>query len=539
MRPNKLCYMSAAIATFLAALTGYGVPAAAAVTALPCRAHWSATGLPIPPPPAVVNRPVQSAAAVSRSDVWVLTNGENNREQPIPYVYHFNGTTWTGPMRPGGSAPFFAEKIVARSSSDVWVAGISATDSPVVWHYNGSIWADKSPTLSSYALIYAAALSADGTLYVAGSNDATDTGMIWRYSGSQWTDVSPADPARGYSALTVTPSGILVAAGGLAPRGGELQERSGGTWTTVPTGALGSISGVTASPDGTVFAVGETLDESPVLIEQSPGARSARVLAAPAARSASTFDQSVLAVTSRDVWLLGQFARPSRRSHVWITHFNGNYFTRATVPGFPNRASSLAGGFLLEQAVVGYGGATPTTNYATFPQFLAVCPAQVTTTAIQPADLESPLGDQVFWSVASTRTRQHDLSSPGIFNSGPIEPGGSYGSSFFAAGTYRVRDSLSAALGMVGVPLAVVPVRGATSTIFTFTTATIQAPVGYVYRILIERPGADRYTLLTTTSQPATTFIPDAGPGTYRIEAELQTPAGRTAPSPVTQITVS
>ena len=539
MQSKLLRYIPVSIATLMAALAGYGTPAVAAVNPMLCPAHWSATGLPIPSPPTVVNRPVQSAAAVSRSDVWVLTNGDNNQGQPVPYVYHFNGTTWAGPMRLGGTTPFYAQKIVARSSSDVWVAGSSTTDTPVVWHYNGSSWADKSPTLSSYAEITTAALGADGTLYVAGFNGTTGTGMIWRYGRSRWTDLTPADPPHQYGALTITPSGILVAAGLLVPHGGELQELSGGAWTTVPISAVSAIYGVTASPDGTVFAVGETPGESPVLIELSPGARSARVLAAPAARSATTLDLNVVAVTSRDVWLLGQFARPSKRSHVWITHFNGNYFTRATVPGFPNRASSLTGGFLLGSAVVAYGAATPTTNYATFPQFLTVCPAQVTHTAIQPTDLESPLGDQVFWSVAITGTRQHDLSSPGIFNSGPIKPGGSYGSSFFAAGTYRVRDSLSAALAMIGVPLAVVPARGATSTIFTFTTATIQAPVGYTYHILIKRPGADRYTLLTTTSQPATTFIPDAGPGTYRIESELQTPAGRTAPSPVTQITVS
>ena len=118
------------------------------------------------------------------------------------------------------------------------------------------------------------------------------------------------------------------------------------------------------------------------------------------------------------------------------------------------------------------------------------------------------------------------------------QPGGSF-EDLFAAATCRVRDTATGTTETVGVPAAVTPASGGTSTVFTVTCASLRAPAGYAYRVLIERPGSARYTLLTTTSQPATTFLPYQGTGTYRFECQVQTPEGVTAASPPAAVSVA
>jgi len=529
-------YISSAITVMMVVTMSTGSAASAAASSPPsCPAHWSADDLPVPPAPMKVNSRIESVTALSQSDAWMVTTGQEGSS----YVYHLDDGAWEGPIKPVSGRPFYATSIVARSDSDVWVTGTSSSGKAEVWHYDGSAWANESPDLSSSAELAGAALGSNGILYVAGFNYETGTAMVWAYDGSRWSDVSPANPPQSYDSLAITPAGTLVAVG-LGPPGNVLQERSAGAWTTIPVPAGDSLSDVTAAPGGTVYAVGSGTAGQPILVEQQPGARSVTVLDAPVPESATTFETGVVAGGPGDVWLLGEYAKYGAQSErPWITHFNGHFFTTAAAPQYGSRGTALGGGALLGSAVLAYGTFTPPGPGDTFPKLLAVCPVQLTGTSFRPADKTSQIGDQVFWSAALAGTARHDLVVPGMFNSGQFSRGGSYSYRFFAAGTYHVRDSLSGALGTVAVPVAAIPARGATSTVFTITAASVEAPVGYAYRILVERPGSHRYALLTTTSQPAITFIPGAGTGIYRFEAEVRTPAGLTAPSPAVQITVS
>jgi hypothetical protein len=340
-----------------------------------------------------------------------------------------------------------------------------------------------------------------------------------------------------YGAVAVTAGGTLV----VGASNGLLQERSGTTWTTVRLSApLTAVTGISASPDGTVYAIGAAAANQPVLIEQRPGSRSAAVLDAPALPSAgsTTTEKGVVAVGQGDVWLLGQGAtiEPTNGNYVvpWITHFDGRRFVVATTPDF-----SIAGGVSLGPDILAYGAAIYPGISAPTQTLIAVCPVQVTRDAIMPPYQRTPIGAQMFWSVpAAGAGPRHELVAPGMFDSGPIGPGGSFEEDLLAAASYAVRDTGTGATQTVGVPAGVTPASGVTSTVFTITCASSQAPVGYAYRVLIRRPGSARYSLLTTTSQPAATFLPYHGTGTYRFECQVQTPQGLTAASPPAAISV-
>lgn len=522
-------------AGFLITGPSYAVPGTArsggatsgttAISPAQCPAQWTADHLPVPPPSAPRDSRIESMAVLSTTDAFALLgNGGSD-------VYHFTHGSWQKLANLNSYDRFFyAMTIVAKSDTDVWVVGMSvaAPYVPAAWHFDGSTWTGHPATLSPLSEILAAAVGSNGVLYVVGShitaNVGPDRGIVWAYDGSGWSDLTPASPRYQYDAVAVTADGTLV----VGATSGLLQERSGTTWTTVRLSApVTAVTAVSVSPDGTVYAVGAAGNQ-PVLIRRRPGSQSAAVLDAPTAPSVTTVETGIVAAGQGDVWLLGQ--QPGL-SLPWITHFDGRRFVTATTPGF-----SMVGGVSLGPDILAYG----TAQYAYAPAFIGVCPVQVTRDAIVPSHYRTPIGAQMFWSVPTTGAgSRHELVASGMFDSGPIGPGGSFEEDLFAAATYTVRDTGTGATQTVRVPAGVTPASGATNTVFTVTCASSPAPAGYSYRVLIRRPDSARYTLLTTTSVAATPFLPYHGTGTYQFECEVQTPQGVTAASPPAAMTVS
>jgi hypothetical protein len=517
------------------ARSGAATSATTAINPGQCPANWTADDLPIPPPPA--DYPIKSVAALSTTDVFAL---EASFQESV--VYHFTHGSWEKLVNLNGNdINFSAVTIVAKSDKDVWVAGTSksATYIPEAWHFDGSTWTEHAATLSPRAEILAAALGSNGVLYVVGNTlgpNGPNRGLVWANDGSGWSDLTPANPRYRYDAVAVTPGGTLV----VGAINGLLQERPGTTWTTVWLSTpVTAVTGISVSPDGTVYAIGEAAGNQPVLIRQSPGSWSAAVLDAPTVGSpgSTTTDSAVVAVGRGDVWLLGQGTIPQVTNYIdvpWITHFDGRRFSTATTPDF-----FVAGGVSLGPDILAYGVGQEPGTYPQTQTFMAVCPVQVTRDAIVPDDVRASIGGQMFWSVPATAAAEHELVARGVFDSGPIGPGGSFPYTFFAAATYGVTDTHTGAAETVQVSPAVTPASGVTSTVYTITCASRQAPVGYAYRLLIESPGSGRYTLLTTTGQPTAGFVPYQGTGTYRFECQLQTPDGITAASPPVAVQVS
>ena len=291
-----------------------------------CSAHWSENQLRVHTgslPPGLASQ-ITSVAALSPTDVWMLITRTNSRGNNVSAVYHYTGAQRRESANLAGNERSFGAKwIVARSDTDVWVVG-SARGALQAWQYNGSRWTDHPPTRYSYAEIDTAALDGDGILYLAGSNTKTHRGIILSYDGSQWTDLSPARPPYDYQALAVTADGALIAAGG-GRNDGTLQERSGGTWTTISLSApVNTITRVSVAPGGTVFGVGSVAGSQLVFIRQRPGSRSATVIDPPAAgqSAASTNGEVALGL---DVWLLGEDEPHDGWHHSWITHDNSGF----------------------------------------------------------------------------------------------------------------------------------------------------------------------------------------------------------------------
>src|ERR1700728_202257 len=270
-----------------AARTGGATGGTTAITPGQCPPRWTADDLPIPPPPAAAGASILSVAVLSATDAFALVS-----VYPGPDVYHFTHGSWQKLATLNGDIFFRAVTIAAKSDTDVWVTGTSenggTTFVPEAWHFDGSTWTDQATTPSNQAESLAAALGSNGVLYVVGSTfgpDGPNRGLVWAYDGSGWSDLTPANPRYQYDAVAVTSDGTLV----VGAINGLLQERSGTTWTTVRLSApVTAVTGISASPDGTVYAIGAAGNQ-PVLIEQRPGSGSATVLDIPAAGPPGTY----------------------------------------------------------------------------------------------------------------------------------------------------------------------------------------------------------------------------------------------------------
>lgn len=119
-----------------------------------------------------------------------------------------------------------------------------------------------------------------------------------------------------------------------------------------------------------------------------------------------------------------------------------------------------------------------------------------------------------------------DTSGMGFFAS-PAQPAGStFSKTFTAAGTYPYRSTGEPVTmtGSIRVPVKASPASGTTAT--TFTVAWGGVPSGFVEDVQIRRPGSTAFVPWKTgQTVSSSTFVPDAGIGTYAFRARLRKPA--------------
>ncbi len=170
---------------------------------------------------------------------------------------------------------------------------------------------------------------------------------------------------------------------------------------------------------------------------------------------------------------------------------------------------------------------SPVTYTATYTQATTVG-VSIEATRFTPKNVAIALGQTVRWTnISAVNHNVTDTTGMGLFGSGTIAPTGTHQFTFAAAGNYPYRSTLgpSNMTGSVSVPMVVSPTTGGTSTSFGVTWASAPLPAGYVVDVQLRRPGSSTWTnwRLNQTGTN-TTFVPDAGTGTYEFRARLENP---------------
>jgi hypothetical protein len=222
-----------AVGAFYSTRTLFGLASAGALIA-----HWNGTTWSIIPNPALNQKGAVLTAIdpVSSSDVWAAGHqgnpGQASDAGHVPFIEHWNGSTWSVVSAPPASKPSYLEAVSGASATDAWAVGYqtkpgTSTLVALAEHWNGKTWAAVSLPASLAGLnglisVYSAApnevWATEGGPHYPDSPSSNTPAMFLHWNGTAWSAApAPGPQAYGlgylYTSIDGTGPGNIWAAG--------------------------------------------------------------------------------------------------------------------------------------------------------------------------------------------------------------------------------------------------------------------------------------------------------------------------------------
>jgi hypothetical protein len=289
---------------------------------------------------------LHGVSAVSDNDIWAVGASYNTeRTLAASLIEHWDGTQWTVVPSPNPSSTVnVLNAVAAVSANDVWAVGIAPTGSnPIlIVHWNGTAWSvvpnPNSPmplnNLAALAVISANDVWAVGTGRI-GDEDATAT-LHW--NGTAWNVVpSPnvgPEVDNSLAGVAAVASSDVWAVGTQQPTSLTdphtlILHWNGTAWIIVPSPNDGGstvdnhLLAVAAVASNDVWAVG--FSGFGTLSEHWNGTDWSVIPTPSIAGGEALFLNSVLALTSNNVWTVGEFFQTRlSRSRTLTEQWNGS-----------------------------------------------------------------------------------------------------------------------------------------------------------------------------------------------------------------------
>jgi hypothetical protein len=191
----------------------------------PLTIHWDGAAWSIVPSPTVNDDILFGVDAVASNNVWAVGRSQ---EEARTLTLHWNGSAWSVVPSPNDSTEdnvLFG--VAAVTSNDVWAVGEACCHKTLAIHWDGAAWSvfptpDFDPNATNQVLVGIVALSSDNI----------------------WTAGQYIVPLQGSAQFTLT------------------ENWDGSNWNFVPSpnapNSNNRLHGITATPDGTLWAVGTT-----------------------------------------------------------------------------------------------------------------------------------------------------------------------------------------------------------------------------------------------------------------------------------------
>jgi hypothetical protein len=241
------------------------------------------------------------------------------------------------------------DAVASVSASDVWAVGEATTatgDVTLTEQWNGTAWSVvPSPSVGTgdSILLGVAAVSATD-VWAVGIPGTGLAPLIENWDGTSWSVVKAAKQAGVLTAVTAVSAKDIWAAGYFRNGSGVLQTLiehwNGHKWAVVPSpdvGTLGSqLAGVTAVSGSDIWAVGQ-FAQSPLGLAQTLtlhwDGTSWSVVSSPDAGSGISTLQAAAAVSTADVWAVGESTAASGTPLSLIEQWNGTAWNVIANPG--------------------------------------------------------------------------------------------------------------------------------------------------------------------------------------------------------------
>ena len=530
----------ATVASAAAAACILGMAILVAPAAATCRATWAS----VPPRFTSGNPVVNDVATFSPTNSWAVGDYANSPQ--VAFALHWDGTAWHSTSLPIPTGTTILMAVGGSAGSDLWAVGSRVANSvttALMFHWNGLSWTRVS--LPNASGVHLTDVSAATTTDAWAVGDNPNVGPIaYHWDGATWTTVTPVTPP------LWAPSSLL-GVDDLAPNdayalqdNGPLYRYTAPGWTAYPPpgGGLGIDDALVAISDTDVLMVGyDVVVGSPSnhytpSVELWNGSSWVDLDNAVNPNPVDTLSinlQDVASASSTGTWSVG--FRNNGNSYL-AEEYDGSAWTVVS-PKTTNLNSALAAVDTAGGAIMAVG------NDGAGAHAFAMCPIPVNDSKLGSGTVG--MGQAAYFVAnrqdAHAQTVQ-DATAMGLFSSGSLDGGAIYHTTTLeAAGTYPTIDTANSASGSVAVPMAASRTAGPLSTKFTIVWAAQTAPAGYVYDVVIRRPGGTVFhPWKPGTTAHSATFTADKGAGTYRFEARLRKVAGgETRFSPTLAITVT
>jgi hypothetical protein len=184
--------------------------------------HWDGATWSIVPSPSVGNDILYAVDAIASNDVWAIGRTKVGYSSSRTLTLHWNGSTWMVVPSPNDSTTNNnLYGVAAVSANDVWAVGSAGSLKTLAMHWNGGAWSVfPSPSIdnASNEVLVGVVAAASGDIWTAGQfiqNSAQQT-LTEHWDGSTWTLVPSPDPessSNRLSGIAATPKGTLWAVG--------------------------------------------------------------------------------------------------------------------------------------------------------------------------------------------------------------------------------------------------------------------------------------------------------------------------------------
>jgi hypothetical protein len=184
--------------------------------------HWDGATWSIVPSPTVGNDILYAVDAIASNDVWATGRTKVGYSSSRTLTLHWDGSTWTVVPSPNDSTTNNnLYGVAAVSANDVWAVGSAGSLKTLALHWNGLSWS-VIPTPSfnnaSNEVLVGIVAASSGDIWTAGQffQSSVQQTLTEHWNGSTWTFVTSPDPessSNRLSGIAATPKGTLWAVG--------------------------------------------------------------------------------------------------------------------------------------------------------------------------------------------------------------------------------------------------------------------------------------------------------------------------------------
>src|SRR5438067_3869336 len=238
--------------------------------------HWNGTSWNIVSSPNVpgFSNVLQAISIVSANDIWAVGYSQDTNFNNFTLTLHWNGATWSIVPSPSVNDDILFG-VDAVASNDVWAVGRSQQEAVTLTiHWDGSAWSVvPSPNDSTEDnILFGVATVASNDVWAVGNAGSLKTLAI-HWDGASWSVIPAAalDPNDTNPVLVgivaLSSDNIWTAGQFIVPLEGSAQHTlteswDGSSWSVVPSPNVqrsnNRLHGITATPNGTLWAVGTT-----------------------------------------------------------------------------------------------------------------------------------------------------------------------------------------------------------------------------------------------------------------------------------------